>query len=316
MTYTILELKYNNASIPVILDTIDYREIIGLNKTWICAQDGEIYCLHDFDGNGNMQRVYMKDIIIIQKINDMNLPKKQYPIIHKNFIGLDNRRANITYKYPPENLTVHKRKRYVELPPNCGINLCDIPTYISYVKPDKTHGDRFMVEYKDVIWKSTSSKKVSLKYKLEEAKKYLHNLINNREANDLLDSFYKIIYSHGYYNIKQLPLNNDLYNAPDNTLPQEECSLLNSQIFINKHQRRRLLSNLPQTSGLSIKDLPEYCYYVQANDTHGDYFVYHPPSDKIWYTPSKRTITTRDKYDMLMTHYNQVKKNILAPNLD
>lgn len=45
-----------------------------------------------------------------------------------------------------------------------------------YLKEDSTHGDRFIIDIGDVKWKSTASKKVSLKYKLEETKKYMRHL--------------------------------------------------------------------------------------------------------------------------------------------
>jgi hypothetical protein len=63
------------------------------------------------------------------------------------------------------------------------------------------------------VWKSTSSKKVSLRYKLEETKKYLRYFkqINaslfeehamngdlNKHGNDLLNSFYDIAFNTGF----------------------------------------------------------------------------------------------------------------------
>jgi len=49
----------------------------------------------------------------------------------------------------------------------------DIPKHIWYVKANGNHGDRFAIEFKteNIVWKTTSSKKISLKDKLEAAKR-------------------------------------------------------------------------------------------------------------------------------------------------
>jgi hypothetical protein len=71
-----------------------------------------------------------------------------------------------------------KKKRNVELPPMCGIKPEEIPKHIWYVQANGYHRDRFAIEFKTegILWKSTSSKEVSLKEKLEQAVTKLEEL--------------------------------------------------------------------------------------------------------------------------------------------
>lgn len=88
--------------------------------------------------------------------------------------SFDNRKANLRIVTASEQTMNHgkiSRKRVV-LPDDCDIDPDSIPTHIWYVKPNGLHGDRFAIEFKTegLVWRSTSSKKVSLKEKFEEAK--------------------------------------------------------------------------------------------------------------------------------------------------
>jgi hypothetical protein len=66
----------------------------------------------------------------------------------------------------------------VELPPLCGLKPDQIPKHIWYVQANGYHRDRFAIEFKTegILWKSTSSKEVSLQEKLDQAKARLADL--------------------------------------------------------------------------------------------------------------------------------------------
>ena len=53
----------------------------------------------------------------------------------------------------------------------CGIKPEEIPKHVWYVQANGYHRDRFAIEFKTegILWKSTSSKEVSLQEKLEQA---------------------------------------------------------------------------------------------------------------------------------------------------
>ena len=114
------------------------------------------------------------------------------------------------------------------------------------MKPDISHGERFLVEVGDVSWKTTSSRNLSLKYKLEEAKKYLRNLKQkrpdlfeeysmngdlNKYGLEQLTSFFEISQNAGYTNLKKINLsdNTDVY-LKENTkgLSDYEIDLLHN----------------------------------------------------------------------------------------
>lgn len=212
--YTVMPIKYNNHTLPVLLDTIDYKKINGLNKNWKCNQNNAIYCTHTSNG-------VTKDIFLHELVMKLKTGKQlNKPIVHINRINLDNRRENLIYDLPNKdiNKVMKKKKRIIDLPIESGILARELPTYVWYMKPDKTHGERFVVDIGDINWKTTSSKDVPLRDKLDEAKNYLKNLQKTKPnlfedysmngdytklGKELLESYYNIIHKFGYKDIKK-----------------------------------------------------------------------------------------------------------------
>jgi hypothetical protein len=125
--------------------------------------------------------------------------------------GLDNRRANLRLINKADAALNRVKSRTIELPALCGIKPEDIPTHVWYVQANGYHRDRFAIEFKTegILWKSTSSKSVSLQEKLEAARAKLAELyleyphldpaVNGAAAAALKESFEAIILSsHGF----------------------------------------------------------------------------------------------------------------------
>ena len=200
--YTIVGIRHLGKKLPIVLDRHIYKIIKKLNKKWYINDKNHVYCIHC--KNNEEYHLYLHDLIM--RADGIY---RDVPIIHINNIHFDNRLVNLQYDNPDKNYSKNtkKKKRTINLKKH-NIDVNKLPTYIWYVKPDKTHGDRFMIDIpNEITWKTTASKKVSLLYKLEEAKKFLRNIqlkrpdiFNNYSMNgDLTKHAYKLY--REYHNI-------------------------------------------------------------------------------------------------------------------
>lgn len=249
--YVIVNAKYKNThNIPVLLDAKDGEYIKSLNKQWRCANNGMVYFLYE---KGNIvHEIYMHEIVMALKMQDKNLRKESNSILHIDRIGLDNRRINLIYDTHDKdiNKNLRKKKRIVELPVESGIRPSDLPTYVWYLKPNDSHGERFIVHIGDMKWKTSSSKYLSLRYKLEEAKKYLRHLkvtqpyifddycMNGeftKQGKQYASEFFTIVQENGYNYDNTVIKNNatDRYLKENlDGLSEDEVLLLESKTFV------------------------------------------------------------------------------------
>lgn len=132
-------------------------------------------------------------------------PRPHQAVQHISKNGIDNRRINLRVVDVGTLNNQTKKRRNVELPIMCGIRPEEIPKHIWYVQANGYHRDRFAIEFKTegILWKSTSSKDVSLKEKLEHARDRLKELYEiyphldpkreEEEARALTESFASIV---------------------------------------------------------------------------------------------------------------------------
>lgn len=317
-SYAIMEVRHKNKIKPVVLDWKDYINISELKKTWKCNGNNFIYCSHTVEDIN--KDIYLHDIIKAIEQKENGEKRKFKPIIHLNNNPLDNRRINLLYDDADkcDNKNSKKKARTIKLPKNSGVKISELPTYVWYLKPNGSHGERFFVEIGDIKWKTTSSKKVSLRYKLEEAKQYLRELkkdhpdiFNERCMNGeytkkgkkLLKEFHEIIEKNGY-RMKKINTNGltDKYLEPKN-LHMNEKKLLTRKLSRKRKSRRRLFNNLPEGCGVHIDDLPKHVYYRPKKDNRGDYFIVenHPKYEgKTWTTTTSKTVSFKEKYNELL----------------
>jgi hypothetical protein len=140
------------------------------SKTFYNTKVGYISC-----------RLKEKPAYLHHLVMDFVFDGKLY-VEHINRIKTDNRRENLTLvTQSAQNKNQTKRTRNVVLPTSINIKVEDIPTFMWYIKPDKSHGDRWAVEIKGkYFWKTTSSKNISTKCKFEIAKKHLRILLERQ----------------------------------------------------------------------------------------------------------------------------------------
>jgi hypothetical protein len=132
---------------------------------------------NDISGNGPESAPLRKKELYLHNL--LLNPGPNQVVYHISKNGLDNRRINLKLAEGTNPAASNlKKKRNVELPPMCGITPESIPRHIWYVQANGYHRDRFAIEFKTegILWKSTSSKEISLQDKLLQAKYKLAEL--------------------------------------------------------------------------------------------------------------------------------------------
>ncbi len=262
-----------------------------------------------------------------------------YTIDHINRIPWDNRKENLRVTtQTQQNFNQRKKKRKVELPEDCGIDPDDLPKNVWYVKPTGNFGEYFEVRIKDLPdgstfrKKTTKSKTVSLKCKLEEVKHYLKELqkkfpdaIGERgisstysdEAIKLIKSYNKIIKLSGFDNYKdflvEVPENKDHLENNVDELEDSEKEKLNliTQAATGK---KRTTDTLPEDCGVTREEIPKYCYYKPASGNRSDCFTIdrHPKlveqGKRQWSTTSASKFTTKEKFDLLLEKIEELEE--------
>jgi hypothetical protein len=190
--YVVGIVQYKEGTQPFVIDKEDYDKISEFRSWRVTANS---YIGSYLPVNGERRTVYLHNIIMGKLTFD---GKGQTSTVdHINRIGFDNRKANLRiYTQTEQNLNQRQKPRKVVLPADSGLTANDIPKHIWYIKPNGGHGDRFAIELKSegIIWKSTSSKSVSLRDKLSQCKEKLEELyelyphINPEYRGDLRDS--------------------------------------------------------------------------------------------------------------------------------
>jgi hypothetical protein len=201
--YIVGKLYKKDMPIKFIFDKDDEEKV--KSRFWHCTSAGYISSSQYIDGK---ERQLLLHRLVMNKLD---FPGKgaTESVDHINRNPLDNRKENLRIiSQTEQNLNQKKKPRnIVELPENCGIEPNEIPRHIWYVKPNGAHGDRFAIELKteNLVWKTTSSKKLSLKEKLNQAKEKLEQLYiqypylnpdmneNTIKAQELCKSFDEII---------------------------------------------------------------------------------------------------------------------------
>jgi len=202
--YAIITIQHKKQDIDFVIDYENLSKIV--NKHWHLSSGKYIATTYILE-NGTSKELYLHNFLKGKNVKETGI-EKEY-VIHINNNLLDNRIENLRVVDSTQyHCRKSKKERNITLPSDCGFTPNEIPKYISYCKPNGEHGDRFTIEIPrlNIFKKLTSSKKIQLIHKLEEAKKVLNELYEeypeidpNREndlKNALLDSFNTIVSLH------------------------------------------------------------------------------------------------------------------------
>jgi hypothetical protein len=170
-SYVILQSTYKSQRIPILIDAETFAYIKSSLTGWTLHSTG--FLSKKININGESKNIFLHEIPMM--IFEKKL--KPIPILHQNKISIDNRYSNLLYDDTDKDQTknLNKKSRIIDLTES-NIDAEDIPTFIWYINPDSSHGERFQVEIGPCRWKTCSSKKYCLRYKLEEAKKFLRHI--------------------------------------------------------------------------------------------------------------------------------------------
>lgn len=164
--YVVVGVQYKSSVKHFVCDCDDL-DIIE-ERNWHVSS-GKYIGANRAQADGTIKEVYIHNFIMY---SELRYADEGAIVIHKNKNAFDNRRANLKvvshddmYKYKG------RKKRIINLPEDADITMEDIPKYVSYMKASGGHGDRFTIEIPqlNIFWKSSSSKKNTLKVKLDEA---------------------------------------------------------------------------------------------------------------------------------------------------
>jgi hypothetical protein len=319
--YVVCCIPFNEEQKIFLIDFDKKDQVI--NKAWHFRSDGNYIGSSHFH-NDEKKELYLHNFIMDKLTFEGK--GQQHTIDHINRIGTDNRKCNLreVTSQSAQNFNQKKRERTTELPANCGIELDQIPKNIYYGKPSGLHSDFFYIELKGIPslctdskkfnWKSTKSKSVSLKLKLQQTIDKLIELKNLHpeletvisdttseiERNQLileyneiisLSHYPKYVIEHNLHKLNHIESINILE-------PNEELS----KIKIIKNSSHKI-DNLPIDCGITIDQIPKYCYFKPETTTRGCKFVIDkdPRLDvRCWSTTESKKVSINEKFNQLL----------------
>jgi len=156
----------------------DDLEKVQTRQWYVCV--GGLYIGTHVNIAGKRKVLYLHNFIM----NRLTFPGKgtTESVDHINRNGLDNRKSNLrVVSQSVQNTNQRAKARCAELPEGCGITLEELPKHVWYIKASEAHGDRFGIDIKtrNIKWKSSSSKALTLRQKLDETIRVLEEFTSS-----------------------------------------------------------------------------------------------------------------------------------------
>jgi hypothetical protein len=158
-------ILHNGSPLEFIIDKEDEKKV--RSRHWYAIVSGK-YIGHHITIEGSKKMLMLHNFVMDRFVFPGKGAKESIDHINRN--GLDNRKSNLRLVTQSiQNTNQKKKARTAELPEG----FTDLPKHIWYIKAHGAHGDRFCVEIKTerIARKTTSSKKVSIQEKFQEASK-------------------------------------------------------------------------------------------------------------------------------------------------
>lgn len=168
--YAIITIQHKKNEVKFVIDNCNLEKV--LTRSWHLSS-GKYIATHYTLPGAKGKEVFLHNFIKDTCMNDAS----NKVIVNINNNMLDNRIENLRLVEPSEYCPPrNNRKRTITLPPNSGFSVDDIPKYLSFMKANGEHGDRFAIEIPQIntFIKLSSSKKIPLNAKFQEAKEALN----------------------------------------------------------------------------------------------------------------------------------------------
>jgi hypothetical protein len=171
--YVVGYISSKGETVKFIVDKDNYEEVS--KYSWHRISNN--YIATSFNHDQKRKSLYLHNLVMNR--HDFLGKGQAQSIDHINRNGFDNRKENLRLlSQSDQNMNQATKKRSVVLPEGFPLKPEDIPKHIWYVRKNGLHGDRFAIEFKTegIVWKTTSSTKVSITDKLAQAKQKLAEL--------------------------------------------------------------------------------------------------------------------------------------------
>lgn len=340
--YVVCCIPFNDTYKMFVFDD-DIKDKV-IKMAWHYKSDGHYIGHTHYAKEGNKidkKELYLHNFVMDKLTFDGK--GQQHTIDHINRVGTDNRKCNLreVSTQTAQNFNQKRRERTTELPDNCGINTDQIPKNVYYGKPSGLHGDFFYIELKSILslcigdkkynWKTTKSKNVSLKIKLQQAIDKLNELKNTYdelkdiiiddnsedlrkeliiEYNDILKLSH---YPKDVISANLIKFESDIINI--NNIDNEE--LLNLKKLKVLKDSGKKIDNLPVDCGITMDMIPKHCYFKPESATRGCKFIIerHPKllenNIRSWATTESKKISINDKFNLLISKLKELDENLV-----
>jgi hypothetical protein len=163
--------KTDGSRVPFLFDADDEKEVI--TRSWHLAVRDKYVASSLTTTEEEKKSLYLHNLVMDKLVFEGKGANETIDHISGN--GLDNRKANLRLTSQSlQNHNTKTRKRVSTRIPST-VYPSTIPRNIWYIPPRAAHGERFAVEIKgipghaDIVWKTSSSKKIKIQEKLDQA---------------------------------------------------------------------------------------------------------------------------------------------------